>query len=206
MKDDKRLFYRIDVMMPCSYRIVKHGSAEDEALPSNPDSKYLECYFMKDLLELEDQINEAISQINVKSSLLASALSAMNSKLNFIMQTIDSEQLTRAIPQRLVNLSGGGISFVLDEKIDARDEIDLLIHPIENEKPILVRCEVITSTPLSKEDDSYRISLKYKSIPENDRRKLVYFIQAKEIEQASEARNPEEKNPQIETDTKANNT
>lgn len=192
MKNDKRLFYRIDVMMPCSYRIIRHNSPEDETLPNQPDSKYIEDYFMKDLVELEDQISEVISQINVKSSLLASALSAMNSKLNFMMQTINADQLTRAIPQRLVNLSGGGISFVLNEQVDTRDQIDLLIHPIQNEKPILVRCDIVSSTALTKDDDSYRVSLKYTALPENDRRKLVYFIQAKEIEQANEARNPEE--------------
>ena len=192
MKNDKRLFYRIDVMMPCSYRIVSHESLENDSLPSHPDSKYIEDYFMKDLNELDEQISEVISQINVKSSLLASALSAMNSKLNFMMQTIDADQLTRAIPQRLVNLSGGGISFVLNEHVDTRDKMDLLIHPIESEKPILVRCDIISSTALTKDDDSYRVSLQYQSLSEDDRRKLVYFIQAKEIEQANEARNSED--------------
>jgi len=188
MKNDKRLFYRIDVMMPCSYRIVPHDAIESDTLPNHPDSKYIEDYFMKDLAELEEQISEVISQINVKSSLLASGLSAMNSKLNFIMQTIDADQLTRAIPQRLVNLSGGGISFVVNEHIDTRNKMDLLIHPIANEKPILVRCDIISSTALTKDDDSYRVSLQYQSLQEDDRRKLVYFIQAKEIEQANESR------------------
>jgi len=192
MKNDKRLFYRIDVMMPCSYRIVSQAQIESDSIPIHPDSKYIEDYFMKDLNELDDQISEVISQINVKSSLLASALSAMNSKLNFMMQTIDADQLTRAIPQRLVNLSGGGISFVLNEAVDTRDKIDLLIHPISTEKPILVRCDIVSSTALTKDDDSYRVSLQFQSLPEDDRRKLVYFIQAQEIAQANKERNPEE--------------
>ncbi|MBN2864634.1 MAG: PilZ domain-containing protein [Thiotrichales bacterium] len=191
MKNDKRLFYRIDVMMPCSFRIVSHETLDTDVLPSHPDSKYIEDYFMKDLNELDDQISEVISQINVKSSLLASALSAMNSKLNFMMQTIDADQLTRAIPQRLVNLSGGGISFVVNEHVDTRNKMDLLIHPISSEKPILVRCDIISSAALSKDDDAYRVSLQFQSLPEEDRRKLVYFIQAKEIEQANQARSTE---------------
>ena len=189
MKNDKRLFYRIDVMVPCSFRIVSHNTLNKDALPSSPDSKYIEDYFMKDLKELDEQISEVISQINVKSSLLASALSAMNSKLNFMMQTIDADQLSRAIPQRLVNLSGGGISFVVNEKIDTRDKLDLLIHPIASEKPILVRCDIVSSSALTKDDDSYRLSLKFQSLSEDDRRKLVFFIHSKEIEQAYQNRN-----------------
>ena len=189
MKNDQRLFYRIDVTVPCSYRIIPHDSIESEPLPSDPDAKYIEDYFMKDLIRLEDQICEAITQINCKSSLLASALDAMNSKLNFMMQTISAEQLTRAIPQRLVNLSGSGISFVLKKKVDPRDKMDLLIHPIENEKPILVRCDVVSVVALEESSCDYRVSLKFQSLPEDERRKLIYFIQAKEIEQAKEARN-----------------
>ena len=191
MKNDKRLFYRIDVMVPCSYRIVSQGEIENNAIPSHPDAKYIEDYFMKDLAELDDQISEMVSQINVKSSLLASALSAMNTKLNFMLQTIDADQLTRAIPQRLVNLSGGGLSFVLNEHVDTRDKMDLLIHPISSEKPILVRCDIISSAALTKDDDSYRVSLQFQSLPEDDRRKLVYFIQAQEIAQANKERNSE---------------
>jgi len=191
MKKDQRLFYRIDVIMPCSYRIVDQNDLDNVSLPDNPDSKYIEDYFMKNLTQLDDQISEVISQINVKSSLLASALDAMNTKINFMLQTIDADQLTRAIPQRLVNLSGGGISFVVNEAVDSRDKMDLLIHPIPNEKPILIRCDIVSVTPLTKEKESYRVSLKYQTLPEDDRRKLVYFIQTKEIEIAQQERSQE---------------
>jgi len=192
MKKDQRLFYRIDAIMPCSYRILDQSDLDSVTLPENPDSKYIEDHFMKNLTQLDEQISEVISQINVKSSLLASALDAMNSKINFMLQTIDADQLTRAIPQRLVNLSAGGISFVVNEAVEFEDKIDLLIHPILNEKPILIRCDIVNVTPLSKEEESYRVSLKYQNLPEDDRRKLVYFIQTKEIELAQKERNQDE--------------
>lgn len=190
MRNEQRLFYRIDAMVPCSYHIVKDND-EEQSIPDNPDSSYIEQYFMKNLTQLDDQINEVIGQINVKSSLLASALAAMNNKINFMLQTIHPDQLTRAIPQRLVNLSGGGISFVINEPVNSDDKIDLLIHPIPTEKPILIRCDIVNITPLTKEKESYRISLKYQSLPEEERRKLVYFIQSKEIEVAQQERNPD---------------
>ncbi|MDG6773384.1 PilZ domain-containing protein [Thiomicrorhabdus sp. ZW0627] len=188
MKSDQRLFFRIDVMMPCSFRIVPEEELDKIPLPEAPDSKYIEEYFMQNLAQLDEQINEVVAQINLKSSLLASALSAMNSKINFMMQTIDANQLTRAIPQRLVNLSGGGVSFNINETITLNDKIDLLIKPLENEPPILVRCDVVKVTPIEDEDDAYRVALEYQNLSEEDRRKLLFFIQAKEIEFAQHER------------------
>jgi hypothetical protein len=184
MKNDQRSFFRIDVMLPCSYRIVPQDAVEQTPLPSSPDSKYIEEYFMQNLAELDTQINEVIAQINVKSSLLAAALTAMNSKINFMMQTIDANQLSRAIPQRLVNLSGGGISFTINEMINPTDKIDLLFKPLEDEAPVLVRCDLVNITPIVDEENTYRVSLSYTHLSEEDRRKVLFFIQSKEIEYA----------------------
>lgn len=184
MKNDQRLFFRIDVMLPCSYRIIPQEVAEITPLPDNPDSRYIEEYFMQNLAELDAQINEVISQINVKSSLLAAALSAMNSKINFMMQTIDAHQLARAIPQRLVNLSGGGISFTLNEAVKLSDKIDLLFKPLEEEPPVLVRCDIVKIVPVVDEENTYKVSLSYTALSEEDRRKILFFIQSKEIEYA----------------------
>ncbi len=188
MSKDQRSFYRIDVMMPCSYRILSKLEAENTPLPYAPDAQYIEEYFMQNLTELDKQINEVISHINQKSSLLATALTAMNSKINFILHTIDEKQLTRAIPQRMVNLSGGGIAINIEEKIDKTDKLDLLIKPLPNEAPILVRCNVVNITPLNDGSSTSNVALSYENLSEDDRRKLVYFIQAKEIEMAQQKR------------------
>ena len=188
MPKDQRSFYRIDVMMPCSYRILSKIEAENTPLPFTPDAKYIEEYFMQNLAQLDDQINEVISHINQKSTLLATALTAMNSKINFILSTIDNKQLTRAIPQRLVNLSGGGIAINIEEKINPTDKLDLLIKPLPNEDPILVRCNIVKITPSNEPSSGAIVALSYENLSEEDRRKLVYFIQAKEIELAQQNR------------------
>ena len=193
MRKDKRSYYRIDVIMPCSYRILTAQEAEETILPTSPDAKYIEDYFMENLTQLDEQINEVISHINQKSSLLAAALTAMNSKINFVLQTIDEKQLTRAIPQKLVNLSGSGIAIDIDEEVNITDKIDLLIKPLPNETPILVRCDIIKISPLSDGSPGSSISLSYQALAEDDRRKLVYFIQAKEIETAQKKRQQEQK-------------
>ncbi|WP_040725726.1 PilZ domain-containing protein [Thiomicrorhabdus sp. Kp2] len=193
MRKDQRSYYRIDVIMPCSYRILTLQEAEQTLLPTSPDSKYIEEYFMENLTQLDEQINEVISHINQKSSLLATALTAMNSKINFMLQTIDEKQLARAIPQRLVNLSGSGIAIDIEEEVQMTDKIDLLIKPLANESPILVRCDIVNISPLTDGSPGSTISLSYQALAEDDRRKLVYFIQAKEIEFAQKKRQQEQK-------------
>ncbi|VAW48559.1 hypothetical protein MNBD_GAMMA04-1371 [hydrothermal vent metagenome] len=191
MPKDQRSFFRIDVMMPCSYRILSKQEAESTPLPFTPDAKYIEEYFMQNLAQLDEQINEVISLINQKSTLLATALTAMNSKINFILSTVNNKQLTRAIPQRLVNLSAGGIAINIDEKIEATDKLDLLIKPLPNEDPILVRSNIVKITPLNETSSGAIVALSYENLSEEDRRKLVYFIQAKEIELAQQNRKAE---------------
>lgn len=193
MSKDKRSYYRIDVIMPCSYRVLTEQEAEETLLPNSPDSKYIEEYFMENLTQLDQQINEVISQINQKSSLLATALTAMNSKINFVLQTIDEKQLVRAIPQRLVNLSGSGIAIDVEEDVSLTDKVDLLIKPLSNESPILVRCDIIKITPLTDGSPGSNIALSFQALSEDDRRKLVYFIQAKEIEFAQKKRQIDQK-------------
>jgi len=192
MRKDQRSYYRIDVIMPCSYRILTPEEAENTLLPTSPDAKYIEEYFMENLSQLDEQINEVISHINQKSSLLASALTAMNSKINFLLQTVDEKQLTRAIPQRLVNLSGSGIAIDVEDDVQITDKVDLLIKPLSNETPILVRCDIVKITPLADGSPGVTIALAYQALSEDDRRKLVYFVQAKEIEFAQKKRHQEQ--------------
>ncbi|MBD3821015.1 MAG: PilZ domain-containing protein, partial [Thiotrichales bacterium] len=105
---NNRSFFRIDVMLPCSYHVISEEESIENPLPTSPDASYIEKYFLQDLQGLDEQITDIIEQINQKSNLLARALTAMNSKINFVLQTIDQKQLSRTIPQRMVNISAGG--------------------------------------------------------------------------------------------------
>lgn len=186
MSKEQRTFFRIDISLPCSYRLLTKEEAEAHPLPTNPDASYIEKYFMENLAELDEQINELIATIGQRSSVLATLLNAMNSKINFMLQTIDQDQLTHSIPQRMVNLSAGGIAFETDE-IDASlsHKVDLLFKPLKNEPPVLVRCKIVKMIP---KDDKNILALEFEDITEDDRRKIVYFIQTKEIEMANKRR------------------
>ncbi len=182
---NSRSFFRIDVMLPCSYRIVPEEEAINQPLPTSPDASYIEKYFMENLTQLDEQLDTVISQIGQKSALLATALTAMNSKINFLLQTVDRKQLVHAIPQRMVNISAGGIAIKISEDVNTNDKIDLLFQPLEDESPVLVRCNIVKIMPEA-DGSATTVALEYENMSEDDRRKLVYFIQSKEIELANQ--------------------
>lgn len=187
MKKEQRLFFRIDTILPCSYRIISGEEAKKAPLPEAADNKYIEEYFMKNLASLDNQINESIEHIHEKSAMLATALNALNSKLNFIMQTLEESQLARAIPLRVVNISGNGLALDIEEPVSLTDKVDLLIKPLENEPPILVRCDVV-NIKKKLDSNSKEVSLTYQALSVEERRKLIFFIQSKEIEKAQKKR------------------
>lgn len=188
MPTDQRSFFRIDVMLPCSYHIMSAKEAEDTPLPSNLDSNYIEKFFLENLTELDQQINEIIAQIDQKSHLMANALTAINSKVNFVLQTIDEKHLSRTIPQKMVNVSASGLSFNIEEKLEVTDVIDVLIKPLKDGHPILLRCNIINIMQGRDNNNDSTVSLQFQQINEDDKRKLIYFIQQKEIEFAQQKR------------------
>jgi len=184
MAKNTRAFFRIDVMMPCSYRRLSYDEAAENPLPVQPDATYIEKHFMSGIKDLEANIQTLISQIGQKSTILADALSALNSKIDFLMQTVDEKALTKAIPQMMINVSAGGLAIKMGGKIDPNDKVDVLLQPLLEEDPILVRCNIVKLIP--EPDDNTTVAMEFQSLSEEDRRKLVYFIQTKEIEYANE--------------------
>lgn len=184
MSKNTRAFFRIDVMMPCTFRRLSIEEAIENPLPTHPDASFLENYFMSGIRDMNSNVQELITQIGAKSAILAEALNALNGKIDFLMQTVDEKSLAKAIPQMMVNLSAGGLAIKMDGDIKESDKVDLLIQPLEEEDPILVRCNIVKLIPES--DGKTTVALEYQSISEDDRRKLVYFIQAKEIEFANQ--------------------
>ncbi len=193
MSTDKRSFFRIDVMLPCNYHILSTEEEKDTPLPSDLDSSYIERFFLEDLAELDKQINDIISQIGQKSHLMATALTAINSKIDFVLQTVDEKHLSQTIPQRMVNVSASGISFSVKESLKKTDVLDILIQPLKDQSPILLRCKIVNIFPKNTLLGNHsNVSLEFQKISEENRRKLINFTQQKEIEFAQLAKEQEQ--------------
>ncbi len=182
---NKRIFYRLNTMVPLSFRVLSEQEARQEPAPNLPDSQYIERHFLDNLQETERELQQAINAIAERSDLLASALHALNNKINVALQTLDRKQLAHMLPLVRVNMSAGGLALETDRDIKETDKVDLLMQPNPNEPPILIRSHVVNILPLpDKGPNRKRVALEFENLPEEIRRRLIYFIQQKELEQA----------------------
>lgn len=186
---NNRSFFRIDVMMPCSYRILSYQEASETTLPEHPNATYIEKHFMHDLVTLDQHLHDIIGKIGEKSELVSQAMTLLNNKIDFFIQTLDEKQLAKSIPQRMVNISGGGVAIKVHRVPNKEDKVDLLIKPLVDEDPILIRCNIIKITP--DENGHATVALEFHHLGAENRRKLLYFVQSKEIEFALQQKDEE---------------
>ncbi len=183
MKGNKRTFYRLTTLVPMSYRIISSEEAKEILLPLEPDSRFIEQHFLHSLQKLDQQLQQAIEAIGEKSDLLATALHALNNKVNLALQSIDKRQLAHMLPLERVNLSAGGMAFETDEPVNETDRIDILIQPLPDENPVLLRGHIVNIRSLPEKGPHHkRVAIEFENISEDARRKLIYFIQKKELE------------------------
>ena len=179
----QRKFFRIDTVMPCSYRILRTEEEKNQNIFSTSDEGYIEQYFMADMAELDSTIDKMVKAGQEQCPQLAKAVLSINKKINFLLNTLDESQLNHAIPMRSMNISGNGAALEIKEPIALEDEVELLLKPLEHEGPILVRCDVVKILEMP-ESDHHWVALNYKNLSIEDSRKLIFHIQSKEIEQA----------------------
>lgn len=181
----KRAYFRMDALLPMSYRILT-PEEEKYPLPATVDSLFIEQYFSTELNELDSRIENMINLIGERSSIMASALQAINAKLNFLAQTLGDDAIKHVIPTVPVNISAGGLSFDTAQRIEHGAIVDLLLILNKHEDPILLRSQVVKLIPHP--DGTQMVALEFQHMSEEARRQLVYFIQTKEIELAREKR------------------
>lgn len=194
MNGNKRTFYRLNTLVPMSYRILSNEDAQKITLPSEPNNRFIENHFLHNLQKLDQQLQQAIEAIGEKSDLLASALHALNNKVNLTLQSIDKRQLAHMLPLQRVNLSAGGMAFELDEPVNETDRIDILMQPLPDEAPVLLRGHIVNIQPMPEKGPNHkRVAIEFENTSEDARRKLIYFIQKKELEQAQIEREKKKK-------------
>jgi len=183
MSKRQKAFFRIDVELPCYYQILTREEAEQTVLPNQVSPEYMRKHFVEQLILIEDDLNAQISKLEEKSQLLANCMRALNQKLDFLMQTVDDKQLANTLPIRKVNLSANGIALEVKEPISMDHKVDIIMRPLKNELPVAVRCDVVHIKSLNNSENSHWVGMSYQNITEENQRKLIYFIQTKEIEQ-----------------------
>lgn len=181
----QRAYYRMDTMLPMSYRILTSEEAHNP-LPATADALFIEQYFPSALNELDERIEDAVNLIREKSAIMASALDALNEKLNFIVHGLGEHAIKHVLPTIPVNLSAGGLSFNLSQNVPVNSTIDFIIFLNINNDPLLIRAQVVKV--VQNPDATFMVAVEFRNLNEEMRRQLVYFIQTKELEMAREKR------------------
>lgn len=191
MTQNKRNYFRLDVTAPLAYRVLPMN-VEPSALVATADSAFVKDFFVDHLKKLDEEIHEVLEQIGVKSQLLAKALTAINRKMDFLLDTIDEKNLIQTLPMVTFNLSGGGIAFTMNQPAEMGQLIEVIMLLDETGNPLILRGRVVKTRP--KDDSGYWVSIEFTDISEDDRRLLIFFIQTREIQahyaQKGQAPNP----------------
>ncbi|MBD3767299.1 MAG: PilZ domain-containing protein [Gammaproteobacteria bacterium] len=175
----QRAYYRVDTLLPFSYHVLTDEEAI-HPLPATADAAFIERYFPSALSEIETRVQATIETIREKSSLMAEALTALNEKLNFILQGLGENAIKHTLPTVPVNISAGGLSFSVNNAIANNSTIDILLILDMQAEPLLVRSQVVKV--IAHPDATFTVAVEFINLTEEMRRQLVCFIQTKELE------------------------
>lgn len=185
MAQENRKFFRINVKIPFCYQILSEQEAEEMPVSAGSDAHFIENSAVKTLKALEDEANEIIELIGQKSSLMAKALSVINKRVSY---AIDSMPKSNNAPVTMVNISAGGMAFDVNEAPNENDKVDVFIQPNPDIKPIVTRCKIVKILPPKFGSQGHSLALEFISIVEADRSLLTDWVNRKQLEEAAQKR------------------
>lgn len=101
----------------------------------------------------------------------------INQKLNILLNYV-SEKNGFNIPEaREVNISGGGLRFLTNDKFESGDRLVLKTFLPTYAHVIKLRCEVVRCAPAGK---GYEVAVKYTDLDETTRDKIIKYIFARQ--------------------------
>lgn len=176
---DKRSYFRLDLYVRCSYRIVSREDALVNPLPRDLDATAMMQYFSTDLSLINQKIDELMREIGAKSPLLANLFAVFNTKMDAILEAIDSDQLIEVVAKKFMNLSAGGVLLEMHEDISETDKVDLLFKLGKDIAPIMIRAMVTRID----EGFPHKVALEFEDIMSQDRQYLTAYLFKKQIDE-----------------------
>lgn len=189
MTQESRQFFRINVKIPFCYQILSAQEAEKIPAPTDSDARFIQNSAIKTLKALEYEANEIIELIGQKSSLMAKALSVINKRVSY---AIDSMPKSNDAPVTMVNISAGGMAFDVNEAPGENDKVDVFIQPSPDIKPIVTRCNIVKILSPKFGSQGHSLALEFETILEADRSRLTDWVNRKQLEDAAQKRDASE--------------
>lgn len=173
---DKREFFRINDTVVINYKIIDTSETGtvarriEEAQDTSGASEKAQLRILNNnLQQLIDRLNQTDRDIARALRLLDEKLSLVTARMQRKFHPISPEELTK------VNLSGGGIAFMVDTPIDARNSMEVFLQLLPEGNTIHTLARVVSCDPPSASDASnrYLLRLAFTHMDEEDRNMLV---------------------------------
>ena len=153
---DKRLYRRVDVLIPFGFRTVGQRAVEAAVqADTEPETTY------------DDPVRAAIERIE--------------RKVDRLLARIDSADQTPSVKPTPINLSGAGVRFPSDEPIEQGEYVDLVMI-LPGDSPIKIRAfaEVVRQRLLARPSGAvYEIAAAFLHLEPKDREAVIrYTFQA----------------------------
>lgn len=169
-QQDRREFFRIEERLMLSYRRLASDQEQ-----SNESTSLL----LQEFDELSQQIKHSLSRLHYQAPEVSSCIKILDSKINLLAQSLLMKKSpTKALLRRKVNISGGGISFELADKLEEQDliEIEIILPP--EAKPLKVRAKVISTyqNPYKNSGYSFVVSARFHDLNDQIQDAIIRHI------------------------------
>ncbi len=154
----KREHIRIDDVLPIYYERYREDAEEPEW----------------------DILFEQIEPTSKDEARLYELLFDMNQKVNLLVEHLAEKEGFRIPAAKQINISGGGMSFVTKEFFQEGERLLIKLFLPTYPRLLKLKCEVVRV--MKKDDENYRIGLKYVDIDERTRDSLIKYIFARQRE------------------------
>lgn len=161
MSIERREYFRVDTSLIMGWRPLSLEPADEDPL-----------------LEINQQIGQAIIEYAPEHSALAHLMTLLNNKIDAVRDELSVSENRRR--KRRVNISGSGIAFNTTRVSDRGSEIEVsLILPTTN-TPIAVTAEVVTCqrVPVERNDEQeqFRLRARYQEGQDALTEQIVHFV------------------------------
>lgn len=175
--DDRRRFFRITDSIGVSY---KHINEEDDNASEKVVGSVHDALNASELLEFHNQaLNKALSDLDGRDSLAATAISALNRKIDAVisLMEIDGLQENKVIHNSVqeASISACGIAFPVAETISSQAMLELTLY-LETSGEKVVAIGKVIECEKGKDDDSFYIRVEFTEMSEREREKLIQHI------------------------------
>ncbi|MEM7465754.1 MAG: PilZ domain-containing protein [Pseudomonadota bacterium] len=188
MNEDRRKYFRIQDSVMIRYRVISEVLEESAHRDAELNQIKIETARAA-LFGIETDFQELCGNLALEQPATADVLQMLNRKINLLERVI-SGQVLHASPSsfdnlqhetKLVDLSGGGMSFTADHRVesDARLIIDLVLLPSHD--PMRVFGKIVHCQPVL--EDQYRLGVEFTEISNQDRERLVRHTLQRQAEQ-----------------------